>query len=507
MLTRRFVLLGAASALCFIVSCNEATEDPFEILKAVHVTMALPLATLHVGDDRTIEALITNVDDPGALNLTWVSETPGVATVVQGARTFPTVEQAAVHAVSPGETWVRVFVPGGGAASLDSMHIVVQGVPQPQIGVVRLEPPLDPTRLVAGDTFVVVVAVQNVTDPAVTYSASNADAVRFVKRGINAWVEVLSKVRGPLTLRASVDGTAASVTQPIQINPIVSYAVTLSEHDVGLYQTGTKTLGCSFKNTVSLWTFAWDSTRWSSGNPAMASVDGSGKVTANAAGQTKVFCRLRDGETADSANVTVHTMRLTVTPNPATLRVGGVMPLDAQLKNELDADISGQTLSFTSSSTAIARVDTPNVLRGVEAGNTIVRASVVAFPNVFVDVPVTVQPLPCGPTGANITTLRTQVVTDPANQAGSVNMPGTLTISIARTSNVFTVSAVAPFGSVSGAVDPVGDVCALFLSGTTTIGGSSVPVELAGAYPPAGVQEWTFKVLLPAGTVTYRLQP
>ena len=60
---------------------------------------------------------------------------------------------------------------------------------------------------------------------------------------------------------------------------------------------------------------------------------------------------------------------------------------------------------------------------------------------------------------------------------------------------------------MSGAVDPVGDVCALFLSGTTTIGGSSVPVELAGAYPPAGVQEWTFKVLLPAGTVTYRLQP
>lgn len=504
---RPFVFLAAAGALCFIPSCNEPIEDPLDILKAARVNMALPSATLQVGSDRTVEAFISNIADPGSLELTWVSETPAVATVVPGTRGFPAIDQATVHAVSAGETWVRVFVRGGEAAGRDSMRIIVQGVPEPQIGIQRLEPALDPTRIAAGDTFVVVVAVQNATNPSVTYSASNSEAVRFVKRGNNAWIEVLSKVRGAVTLRATVDGTTASVSQPVEIIPLTLYSVTLSEHDVSLFQTGTKTLGCTFRNSRSLWPFAWDSTRWSSANPGLVSVDGTGKVTANAPGQTKVFCRLRDGETADSALVTVRTMRLTVTPNPATLRVGGVAQLSTQLKDELDAAISGQSISFTSNDNAIARVDTPNILRGVEAGNTTVRASVVAFPNVFVDVPVIVQPLSCGPTGLNVTTLRTQVVTDPGNQAATVNMPGTLAISIARTSNVFTVSAAAPFGSVSGPVDPLGTVCALFLSGTTTIAGLSVPVELAGAYPPGGVQEWTFRVLLPAGTVTYRLQP
>ena len=114
---------------------------------------------------------------------------------------------------------------------------------------------------------------------------------------------------------------------------------------------------------------------WSSGNTAVATVDASGLVTANAAGSTTVTATSEG--ISDAATVTVTqapVASVEVTPAAASVGVGGTVQLTAVAKDGAGSILSGRPMSWSSSSLQIATV-AAGLVTGVAAGTAYIVAS------------------------------------------------------------------------------------------------------------------------------------
>jgi len=109
---------------------------------------------------------------------------------------------------------------------------------------------------------------------------------------------------------------------------------------------------------------------WTSSNPAVASVNGSGLVTGVAAGSATITAKTQDGgfsaaSSVTVSNVNVATTGVTVAPASTSLTVGATATLTASV---LPANASNKTVSWSSNNTAVATVNGSGVVTGVAAG-------------------------------------------------------------------------------------------------------------------------------------------
>src|SRR5947199_3677827 len=96
---------------------------------------------------------------------------------------------------------------------------------------------------------------------------------------------------------------------------------------------------------------------WSSSNPAVATVNGAGQATGVAVGAATLTAT-SEGKSGTAA-ITVTTVpvaSVTVSPATATVQVGQTMQLAAAPKDANGNSLSGRTISWASSSTAVATV-------------------------------------------------------------------------------------------------------------------------------------------------------
>jgi len=114
---------------------------------------------------------------------------------------------------------------------------------------------------------------------------------------------------------------------------------------------------------------------WGSDNTPVATVDGSGLVTAVGDGTATITARA--GEASGTAAVTVkqEAASVMVTPAEATLPVGDTVRLAAEVRDANGALVEDAAVVWSSGAEAVAAVDPAGLVRAVAAGETVVTAT------------------------------------------------------------------------------------------------------------------------------------
>ena len=117
---------------------------------------------------------------------------------------------------------------------------------------------------------------------------------------------------------------------------------------------------------------------WTAGDPAVASVDGQGVVTAHTQGSTTVTASAQ-GLTA-SATVSVDPLftvaSLEITPTSATVTVDDTVRFQAVARDARGDELPGQLVAWSVAGQSVATVSQDGLASGTAAGETAIRATV-----------------------------------------------------------------------------------------------------------------------------------
>jgi len=208
------------------------------------------------------------------------------------------------------------------------------------------------------------------TDKVVTWSSSN-NAI--------ASVDTTGKVTGLSTGTATITATThdggltATCTVTVSNTTINVTGITLD--------TTAKTMGVgetyNLKPTITPSNATDKSVEWFSGNPAVASVDTTGKVTAKAIGVAVITATTHDGGYKATCTITVSNSKVSVTGIELTttsrnMYAGDQYILQTIIKPDNATD---KSVTWTSSNPAIATVDESGIVSALKAGTTTITAT------------------------------------------------------------------------------------------------------------------------------------
>jgi uncharacterized protein YjdB len=315
-----------------------------------------PLVLAAVGNTGQLAATVTNGGSK-APKISWASTDPGVARVDGKGRVTARALGTAL-----------VVASAGGMA--DTAEVIV-GTPTASLRI----SPETPVLTSLEDTLqLTVVGSEAGTQPAgscdPTWTSDSPSVVTVNNLGL-----LTAKAVGVALVTAScgsaADTAAVTVTQLVEM-------VTLSAASVSVPVGGTQQLAAtaldSRGNPVSGAAFSWAS---SSG--AVASVDPTGQVTGVAAGTATVTAS--SGGKSASASVSVSApapapvATVTVSPNPASVPTGSSMALTVVLRDASGNLLTGRSVTWSSSNTAVATVSAAGSVTGVAAGTATVTAT------------------------------------------------------------------------------------------------------------------------------------
>ena len=119
---------------------------------------------------------------------------------------------------------------------------------------------------------------------------------------------------------------------------------------------------------------------WSSSNTAAATVNSTGVVTGVAAGSATITAATAgksgtSGITVTAVPVTPVVTTVTVAPTSASVVAGATTPLTATVKDQNGSVMTGQTVTWTTSNSAAATVNSSGVVTGVAAGSATITAT------------------------------------------------------------------------------------------------------------------------------------
>src|SRR3989454_9034300 len=115
---------------------------------------------------------------------------------------------------------------------------------------------------------------------------------------------------------------------------------------------------------------------WSSSNPSVASVSGSGLVTAMAAGSAMITATSEGQSGTSSITVTnVPVASVALTPATATIQVGQTQQLAATLKDASGNTLSGRAVSWSSATPSVASVSGSGLVTGITVGSATLAAT------------------------------------------------------------------------------------------------------------------------------------
>jgi len=225
---------------------------------------------------------------------------------------------------------------------------------------------------------------------------------------------------------------------------------------------------------------------WSSSAPAIAAVNDSGLVTANAVGSATVTAA-SEGKSA-SATITVSSVpvaSVTLSPASASIRVGSTQQLAAVTKDSAGSTLTGRVVTWSSSNTAVATVSTGGLVTGLTAGLATIAATSdgKSGTSTVTVTPVSVASVVVGPAATTIAVGGIQQLTAVTKDSTGNTLTGRVVTWSSSNAAVATVSAS---GVVTGQAPGVATVTATSegKSGTAalTVQAAPPPVQHAGYY-------------------------
>ena len=218
----------------------------------------------------------------------------------------------------------------------------------------------------------VVFTPENADDKAVTWSSSNTSVATVDETGL---VTVKTN-SGSATITATSHDGGFKASCAVTAIPVKTTGIWLSDDSFEILNHETRTLTAFFAPDDA----EYVSVAWSSSDAAIASVDNSGKVTANKVGEATITATVTDHEGSSftaSCDVLVNPIRVTgvtVTEN-AGLRVDKTVEIEAKITPDNADD---QNLVWTSSNPSVVTVTGGEglkaTLKGVKAGSATVKA-------------------------------------------------------------------------------------------------------------------------------------
>jgi len=322
------------------------------VVTAVSVSPAT--ASLAVGSTTTLTA---NVTPPNATNkvMAWSSSNSMVATVdANGVVTGNGAGSATITARATDGSGMS------GSASVTVTVAVVTGI---SIN------PSAPSLVVGGmTTLSAIVTPSNASNKTVTWASSNTSVATVSATGV-----VTGKAQGTATITATAtDGSGKKGTATATVYPVLVTGVSVSPSAASLAVGGTTTLSVS----VSPSNATNKAVTWASWNPGVASVDGSGRVTAKAPGTVTITATAADGSgKTGQATVTVSPVlvsSVTIAPASASVAVGATTTLNASV---LPSNASNKGVTWASLNSGVATVDSSGRVTGQAMGTATITAT------------------------------------------------------------------------------------------------------------------------------------
>lgn len=329
---RHTVLLLSLMTLCALLfGCCE-DEDPVIPVQSVEVNSDGAVHQLALGETLKLSVTITPTDATADV-ITWTSSDPTIATVS---------DTGVVTALKPGEVTITVTV--GGKSSSFTLTIY-----DPKAGFITLD--ITEKSLLVGDelTLTPTMSPETLRDKTITWTTSNDKVASVSDKGI---VKALAPGECTITAALSNGETAtAKVT--------VTNSFSISPTSIDLFPGEEKTITVTDSKERSL--------TWESSDPAIATVDGKGKVKAVAPGKATITVATDSGEKL-SCEVTVKTPPLTIAKATIEMNVG-----DATILKTTGG--SGEPLEWVSSDPAVATVSATGKVTGKAAGKATITAT------------------------------------------------------------------------------------------------------------------------------------
>jgi uncharacterized protein YjdB len=337
------------------------------------VTVSLASTSITVGQGT--QATATTRDSTGAIlngrSVTWTSGNNAVATVSStGLVTSVSSGSVQIVATSEGKT---------GSATLTV-------IPAP-VATVTLSGPVTP--MVVGNTQVLTALPKDaggntLTGRTVNWVSSNTavltvSAASSVSTASGATITVTAAGAGTATITATSESAPGATTPVITVNPVPVATVTVAPTTASLVLgiTPTQQLSAVTKDLNGI-VLTGRLVTWTSSNPAAATVDGNGLVTAVGAGATTITATSETKTGASSITVTLAPVNsVTVTPVTASLVIGiaPTQQLTAVTKDANGTVLTGRLVTWTSSNVSAATVDANGLVTAVGAGATTVTAT------------------------------------------------------------------------------------------------------------------------------------
>jgi len=220
---------------------------------------------------------------------------------------------------------------------------------------------------------------------------------------------------------------------------------------------------------------------WASSNTAVATVSGSGLVTGVTAGSATITATSEgQGGTATITVSTVLVASVTVSPATASVQAGQTVQLAATPKDANGNPLSGRTVTWASSNSAVATVGGSGLVTGVTAGSATITAtsegkSGTSAITVTAPAPAPVASVTVTPAPASVPTGQTVQLTATLKDANGNTLTGR---TVAWASNNTAVATVTGSGMVSGVTAGTASIAA---TSETVTGTSALTVTAAAA--------------------------
>jgi trimeric autotransporter adhesin len=314
--------------------------------------------SVRVGRSATLQARALDADAQPLPDraITWSTGNAAVATVTS---------QGVVTAVAPGATTVTATSDGRTAQA------AVTVTPEP-VASVAVTPALD--TLAVGGTRTLTAALRDVdgallTGRSVVWSVSNVAVATVSSTG-----EVTALAPGTVQLSAVSEGRVGQAT--VVVLERFANAVTLTPNS-GTLQVGAE-LTLQAQVTDPAGTLLPDRVvSFSTDAPLIATVSGTGLVTARAPGVARITA-LSEGKSAVAVItvVPVAVSQVLVTPAASEVLEGAARQLTAQARSASGAVLTGRDITWTSGAPGIASVTATGIVNGLTPGVAVLAATV-----------------------------------------------------------------------------------------------------------------------------------
>ena len=290
-------------------------------------------------------------------SIAWTSDNTAIVDISSGG---------VVHGGGMGSTNVRATVEEVSASAPVSVN------PMPVATVVLA--PQSPS-IVIGSTVQLTATLRDadgavLTGRTVAWTSSNTAVATVSNTGV-----VTGVAAGTSSIQATSEGISASTTVTVTTvpAPVASVSVSLASSSISVGQTtqATATLRDASNNVLTGRTITW-----ASSNTAVATVSGTGVVTAVSTGTASITATSEGVSGSATATVVVPVASVSVALNASSLNPSQTTQATATLRDAAGNVLTGRTVTWSSSNTAIATVNSSSgLVTAVSPGTAQIRAS------------------------------------------------------------------------------------------------------------------------------------